>query len=105
MEPLYEWATLQACTTDCLAYRQGTCPFRYDRKLECSRVRVIYERAEESGMEVQVFPVSYAIRDAWAVSPPCESSTPYCHRDCPYFGDCGMTENLGEDEDFTESIE
>lgn len=49
--------------------------------------------------------ISYAIRDAWAISPPCESSSPYCHRECPYFGECGMTDGEDEDEEPPESVE
>lgn len=49
--------------------------------------------------------IPYAIRDAWMISPPCESSEPYCHRECPYFGQCSMTDGWDEDEDSPESIE
>lgn len=49
--------------------------------------------------------IPYAIRDAWAITPPCESHPPYCHRECPYFGECGLTEHEYEDEDSEDSIE
>ncbi len=30
-----------ACSTDCLQYRQGTCPFTMDEKKKCPRIREI----------------------------------------------------------------
>ena len=45
---LYEKATNRACNTDCLQYRQGTCPFRWCMKLECSRFRVYYEHIKDN---------------------------------------------------------
>lgn len=35
--------------------------------------------------------VSYATRDAWKVKPPCELvEKPYCHEDCPWWGECSL---------------
>lgn len=44
--------------------------------------------------------VSWGVRDAWLAIPPCTYKTdPYCHVDCPYFGDCYPPEDH-EDEDW-----
>lgn len=32
--------------------------------------------------------VSWSVRDAWNVKPPCEYPIPYCHADCPYAYEC-----------------
>ena len=45
---LYESAIRSACNTDCLQYRQGTCPFRWNMKLECSRFIVYYEHIKDN---------------------------------------------------------
>ena len=37
---------LQACTTDCPRYAQGTCPFFYPDKEFCPRVKEIVMRDE-----------------------------------------------------------
>ena len=47
-QKLYEKAIGSACTTDCLQYRQGTCPFRWNMKLECSRFIVHYENLKDN---------------------------------------------------------
>lgn len=38
----YDKAMQESCTTDCIHYRQGTCPYRYNMKLECTRFRMFY---------------------------------------------------------------
>lgn len=43
MGDIYDRTISEACNTDCVQYRQGTCPYRYDRKQECARFRVLYE--------------------------------------------------------------
>lgn len=43
MGDIYDRTESEACNTDCLQYRQGTCPYRYDRKQQCVRFRVLYE--------------------------------------------------------------
>lgn len=44
----YEKAKEESCTTDCAAYRMGTCPYRYNMKLHCQRVKDEYLRRKES---------------------------------------------------------
>lgn len=40
-------------------------------------------------------PISYAVYDGWKITPPCElHENPYCHTQCPWFGECGATEEL-----------
>lgn len=41
--------------------------------------------------------VSWVIRDAWLVCPPCELSTPYCHKDCPYYYECNGYDDPDDD--------
>ena len=43
-ESIYDQAAIQACTTDCSAYRAGTCPFRYKHKDGCYRFKEAYNR-------------------------------------------------------------
>ena len=33
-------AVQRACTTDCLQYRRGTCPYRWTAKIHCPFVRI-----------------------------------------------------------------
>ena len=47
----YDKAMQESCTTDCIHYRQGTCPYRYNMKLECTRFRMYYGyQPEEPGL-------------------------------------------------------
>lgn len=32
--------------------------------------------------------VSWQVKDAWQVMPPCTLTKPYCHVDCPYYYEC-----------------
>lgn len=41
--------------------------------------------------------VDWRVRDAWLCIPPCNYSEPYCHVDCPYFGDCNPPEEEPDD--------
>lgn len=43
-ESIYDQAATESCTTDCLQYRQGTCPFRYHVKMGCLRFKEAYNR-------------------------------------------------------------
>lgn len=43
-ESIYEQAAAESCTTDCLQYRQGTCPYRYNAKMSCLRFKEAYNR-------------------------------------------------------------
>lgn len=43
--------------------------------------------------------VSSIVVDAWKVKPPCWSSTPYCHVQCPYFDECYPEEREYEDDE------
>lgn len=46
-EELYDQAAMEACTTDCLRYAQGTCPYPYKHKMECPRFSIIYDGKKE----------------------------------------------------------
>lgn len=48
-------------------------------------------------MDVKEKRVSWVIRDAWLVRPPCELSTPYCHKDCPYYYECNGSDDQDDD--------
>lgn len=50
-QKLYERTIGSACNTDCIQYRQGTCPYRYNMKLECSRFIVHYEHLKDNPSE------------------------------------------------------
>lgn len=42
--------------------------------------------------------VSSYVVDAWYAKPPCYYIKPYCHVQCPYFGDCyPQEEEIDED--------
>lgn len=41
---IYDQAATESCTTDCIQYRQGTCPFRYNAKMSCLRFKEAYNR-------------------------------------------------------------
>lgn len=43
-ESIYDQAAIESCTTDCLQYRQGTCPYRYNAKMSCLRFKEVYNR-------------------------------------------------------------
>lgn len=43
-ESIYDKAATESCTTDCLQYRQGTCPYRYNVKMSCLRFKEAYNR-------------------------------------------------------------
>ena len=43
-ESIYDQAAIESCTTDCVQYRQGTCPFRYNAKMSCMRFKEVYNR-------------------------------------------------------------
>lgn len=43
-ESIYDQAAIESCTTDCLQYRQGTCPYRYNAKMSCLRFKKVYNR-------------------------------------------------------------
>lgn len=36
----------KACNTDCMAYRQGVCQYRYNEKEKCLRVRAFMADTE-----------------------------------------------------------
>lgn len=38
--------------------------------------------------DIPNYHVSWRVRDAWLVTPPCNFEEPYCHVDCPYFYEC-----------------
>ena len=48
-------------------------------------------------MDVKENRVSWVIRDAWLVRPPCELLTPYCHKDCPYYYECNGPDDPYDD--------
>ena len=41
-ESLYDQVTIESCNTDCVHYRQGTCPYRLHEKVLCTRFKVLY---------------------------------------------------------------
>lgn len=43
-ESIYDQASTESCTTDCVQYRQGTCPYRYNAKISCMRFKEVYNR-------------------------------------------------------------
>lgn len=43
--------------------------------------------------------VSWRVVDAWLALPPCTSSSPYCHHQCPYFAECYPEETESEDDE------
>lgn len=43
-ELIYDQAAVEVCTIDCLQYRQGTCPYRYNAKMSCFRFKQAYNR-------------------------------------------------------------
>ena len=47
-ESIYDQAAIQACTTECSAYRAGTCPWRYKHKEGCYRFKEAYNRLTHS---------------------------------------------------------
>lgn len=64
MNTAHEVASEKACNTDCIRYRQGTCPYPFGEKLRCYRYKLEYDDEftaipfdEESGPEEQ--PTSY----------------------------------------------
>ena len=55
-ESIYDQAATESCTTDCVQYRQGTCPFRYNAKISCMRFKEVYNRLthpDDEGKEVE----------------------------------------------------
>lgn len=47
-ESIYDQAAAESCTTDCLQYRQGRCPYRYNAKMNCLRFKEAYNRLTQS---------------------------------------------------------
>lgn len=47
-----EQARREACNTDCLHYRHGTCPFILEHKRECPRFREVLEAEEGPAMSL-----------------------------------------------------
>lgn len=38
-------------------------------------------------------------RDAWKVTPPCTLEDGQCHIDCPYFYECGESDEENDEDD------
>lgn len=50
-ESFYDQVAIESCNTDCLQYRQGTCPYRYNAKMSCLRFKQVYNAMQHSGQE------------------------------------------------------
>lgn len=48
-EAAYYWATQCTCTTDCLAYARGVCPYAANHKSECPKVRQLMASINDAG--------------------------------------------------------
>lgn len=50
-EALYDQVAIESCNTDCLQYRQGTCPYLWNDKIKCFRFREIYNSMQQGNPE------------------------------------------------------